>query len=159
MTAPREDEQAAADDAIAVRAQSDAAALELTTADDAGLEADVRMTVTGAEAARGAVTARPAVDGGPAEASTGRVHADLAPPPVRAAALATAGTAPTQLPAAQPRPSPAALLGKLPLDVRKQLLARLPPGWRPGMPLPADLPDLTALLRQATAAAAAEKRG
>ena len=42
------------------------------------------------------------------------------------------------------------LLAKLTPDQRKALLARLPPGWRPGQPLPPGTPDLATLIRQIT---------
>ena len=51
-----------------------------------------------------------------------------------------------------PPPPPSVLLSamaQLPAEVRRRLISALPPGWRPGDPLPADLPDIRALLMQA----------
>lgn len=43
-----------------------------------------------------------------------------------------------------------AAIAKLAPAQRKQLLAMLPPGWRPGQPLPPGTPDLLTLVRQLT---------
>jgi len=48
--------------------------------------------------------------------------------------------------AAAPPRAPVSLLAALPADKRAALLKLLPPGWKPGDPLPANLPSLASLL-------------
>lgn len=43
------------------------------------------------------------------------------------------------------------MIAKLDRAARARLLAFLPPGWRPGQPLPDGLPDLATLLMRAQA--------
>jgi hypothetical protein len=41
------------------------------------------------------------------------------------------------------------MLRNLPLAVKQQFFRLLPPGWKPGDPLPKNLPSLSAVLAQA----------
>lgn len=79
-----------------------------------------------------------------------RPSSAAAPAPAPAVAPAASATHPASSPAAAPpaaaMPSLPALLLSLPPAARGELLKLLPPGWKPGDPLPSNLPDPRTLL-------------
>ena len=72
---------------------------------------------------------------------------DVEEEPAQSAAAAAAAPS---IPAPAPQLNLATAIRALTAAQRAQLLALLPPGWRPGQPLPPHIPDVATLLQQVT---------